>query len=121
MIVERIVEHSDKYANESIDNVDYVNVTLEVLQNEVATKKGPLMRIGGPDGMRLTRAAFAVILKFSEQVPLFQTIWDEVEMIGMGMDENIKGVAKYKHIANELLQDKQHEFEILCKQWEQAS
>ena len=42
-------------------------------------------------------------------------------MIGMGMDENLKGVAKYKHIANELLQDKQHEFEILCKQWEQAS
>ena len=70
VIVERIVEHSDKYANESIDNVDYVNVTLEVLQNEVATKKGPLMRIGGPDGMRLTRAAFLPKLAFPQFVCL---------------------------------------------------
>ena len=30
------------------------------------------MKVGGDDGMRLTRAAFAVIIKFSEQVDLFQ-------------------------------------------------
>ena len=29
------------------------------------------MRVGGSDGMRLTRAAFAVIIKFSEEIEDF--------------------------------------------------
>ena len=41
------------------------------------------MRVGGSDGMRLTRAAFAVIVKFSEEIEDFQLLWDSVETIGM--------------------------------------
>ena len=55
----------------SLDGNDYVEVTLEVLQHAACQRKGPRLRVGGDDGMRLTRAAFAVIIKFSEQVPLF--------------------------------------------------
>ena len=95
-----------------------MDLTLEVIQHAVILKKGPLMRVGGPDGTRLARAAFGVIIKFSEQVPLFQKIWDEVEQIGMTLDDDLKGSAKLAKIAAELKATKQQEFEILCTQWE---
>lgn len=62
----RILAKSTDSSHQSIDGVDYVELTLEVLQHAVSLKKGPILRVGGPDGMRLSRAAFAVIIKFSE-------------------------------------------------------
>jgi hypothetical protein len=38
----------------------------------------PHARIGGKDGMRLCRAAFAVMLKFSGSFKHFQEIRDEI-------------------------------------------
>ena len=60
----------------SLDGVDYVELTLSVLQHVVLKKKGPVLRVGGQDGHRLTRAAFAVILKFSELLDVFRTVLD---------------------------------------------
>ena len=79
------------------------------------------MRIGGSDGMRLSRAAFAVIIKFSEQIPLFRQLWDEIEMVGLSVDSNASATARYNQIITSVKESKANEFEILCKQWEQAS
>ena len=79
------------------------------------------MRVGGNDGLRLSRAAFAVILKFSELTRILRTVWDEVELVCMGIDQDVKGPARLNHLAKELRDSKPQEFEVLCKQWEQAS
>ena len=57
------------------------------------------MRVGGPDGMRLSRAAFAVSIKFSEQINLFKIVWDAVEMAGMTIGDEVKGAARLTEIA----------------------
>ena len=40
----------------------------------------PYARLGGSDGMRLSRAAFAVMIKFSELFEDFISIVDDMEM-----------------------------------------
>ena len=42
-------------------------------------------------------------------------------MVAMGVDESVKGAARCNEIAKELREAKLAEFDILCKQWEQAS
>ena len=120
-ILARIVEKSNDPDKVSLDGIDYIDLTLEVLQHAVCLRKGPLMRIGGSDGMRLSRAAFAVIIKFSEQIPLFRQLWDEIEMVGLSVDSNASAIARYNQIITSVKESKANEFEILCKQWEQAS
>ena len=84
-MLERIIEADPE--EKSIDGNDYVELTIEVLQAFLTTKIpfSPVARVGGADGMRLARAAFSVILKFSEQTEAFKSLWDEVEMHGMGI------------------------------------
>ena len=83
-------------------------------------KKGPLMIVGGADGMRLTRAAFAVIIKFSEQATMFISFWDSVEMANMETDTNMSENARMTEIEKKVKEtcDVIH---ILSTQWEQAS
>ena len=71
MLLGRIAEKDESGEHASLDGVDYLGLTVDVLQHAVRQRKGPLALVGGNDGLRLTRAAFAVIVKFSEQVPLF--------------------------------------------------
>ena len=54
------------------DNVQLETV-LKVLQQGLLTKRPPCMfaRLGGPTGERLTRAAFAVLVKFSLSMDSF--------------------------------------------------
>ena len=40
----------------------------------------PYARLGGPDGMRLSRAAFALMIKFSEFFDDFVSLIDEIDM-----------------------------------------
>ena len=79
------------------------------------------MLVGGADGLRLARAAFAAVLKFSEQLSVFRTIWDEIEMIAMGADQELKGAAKLNVIVKEIHEAKPNEFDLLCRQFEQVS
>lgn len=46
------------------------------------TKRPPVMfaRLSGVDGLRISRAAFAVMIKFSEFFDDFQTIVDETDL-----------------------------------------
>lgn len=122
-MLERVIEKSTNPEHISLDNQDYLEMTLDLLQHVACQKKGPLMRVGGNDGQKLTRAAFAVIVKFSQQAGLLRSLWDEVEMIGMGLDHASKSqTAKLNELAQEIKDStKQSEFDILCKQWEQAS
>jgi len=73
----------------------------------------PYARLGGPDGMRLSRAAFAVMIKFSEFFEDFQNMvdeveinWDEVKEDDLKIRELMKGMNHFDHIA---------------KRWESAS
>jgi hypothetical protein len=62
--------------DEKIDRV------IKYLQNFLETKRPPVMfaRLSGVDGMRISRAAFAVMIKFSEFFEDFQTIVDETDL-----------------------------------------
>ena len=120
-LLERIAVKSDKEEHKALDGQDYLEQTIDLLQHVACQRKGPLMRVGGNDGLRLSRAAFAVILKFSELTRILRTVWDEVELVCMGIDQDVKGPARLNHLAKELRDSKPQEFEVLCKQWEQAS
>lgn len=77
------------------------------------------MRVGGADGMRLTRAAFAVIIKFSEQIDLFRRVWDAIEGAGMSIDDSIRGADRLSKIVEQIQDDDCRDpFGIICTQWE---
>ena len=80
-----------------------------------------MLRVGGEDGYRLTRAAFAVMLKFSEQIDMFRDFWDEIEMLGLSLDGDKKSSSNLNQLAQEIREQKSEEFDILCAQWEQAA
>lgn len=40
----------------------------------------PFARLGGADGLRLSRAAFAVMVKFSDLLDDFRALVDQVDM-----------------------------------------
>ena len=43
-------------------------------------------------------------------------------MIGMGLEQELSNAAKLNELAKEIKEgSKQSDFDILCKQWEQAS
>ena len=46
-------------------------------------------RLGGDYGMRLSKSAFAVLLKFSDGMSAFMNFIDEVEMIMAEQPENM--------------------------------
>jgi len=104
----------DSVLHAIINNDDTVRLTLEVLQ-EALVKKVPMCvyaRLGGNEGMNLSRAAFAVILKFSESVASFNAVKDLV--IGCSGQAARDIVAKLKA-------EQAAEFEAVLKRWETAS
>lgn len=76
------------------------------------------MRVGGQNGLLLARSTFAVIIKFSEQTELLRSLWEEVELVGMGLDPDLKGPAKMNELAKEIRENKGDELDLLCKQYE---
>jgi hypothetical protein len=41
----------------------------------------PHARLGGADGLRMTRAAFGVMIKFSDFTDTVQTLVDEIDLL----------------------------------------
>lgn len=73
----------------------------------------PHARIGGPDGMRLTRAAFAVMVKFSDLTQDLVSTVDETDMSWTEFGSDAKKMLTHlKTIATT---------DILIKRWESAS
>ena len=56
-----------------IDNGESVKLTLDVLQQALLTKIPfcPFARLGGQSGSDISRAAFSVIIKFTESTSTF--------------------------------------------------
>jgi len=74
----------------------------------------PYARVGGEQGMQLSRAAFAVVVKFSDLTLDLVTILDEVELMWEEKEGNLKEILE--HLKTELPAT-----EKLAKRWESAS
>jgi hypothetical protein len=98
--------------NSNIDRVIfYLQQTLE--------KKIPFVpyaRLGGADGMRMTRAAFSVMIKFSEFFDDFLTMVDEVDMKW----EEVKDAPDKDLQMKEAMKTIPH-YEQIVKRWDSAS
>ncbi len=66
--------------------------------------------------MRLSRAAFSVIVKFSELTESFSSLVDEVDMLHAELEGDEERDIKIKEMIK-----KAHDFEQLFKRWESAS
>lgn len=58
----------------------------------------PYARLSGEDGMRLSRAAFAVMIKFSEFFEEFNMLVDEVLMMWEDLEEDPEREIKIKEM-----------------------
>ena len=79
-------------------------------------------RLGGPDGLRMTRCAFAVIIKYNQAVSTLETMVDEVDIMeGDGTLEGLSGVPMAKRM-NEVLKENEMEEELkqLVSLWSNA-
>lgn len=58
-----------------------VDIVVNVLQHTLQTKRPFVMhaRIGGADGMKISRCAFATMVKFSNKIVAFTKLRDELE------------------------------------------
>lgn len=76
----------------------------------------PYARLGGADGMRLSRAAFALMIKFSEFFDDFQNMVDEVDMQYEMLKDDEDREFKTKDFMKA-----QTNYEHISKRWESAS
>ncbi len=88
------------------------------LQNFLETKRPfvPHARLGGIDGMRMSRAAFGVMIKFSDLTDTIQTLVDEIDLQWMDLESDPERDIKIK----ESIKTVPH-FENIQKRWESAS
>lgn len=73
-------------------------------------------RLSGEDGMRLSRATFAVMIKFSEFFDEFSMLVDEIEMLWLDLENDSERDIKIK----EAIKAAPH-YENIAKRWESAS
>ena len=68
-----------------ISGSDSVSLALQVLHQALLTKipMCAFARIGGEYGMQISRAAFAVILKFTEKIFNFEAFCDNVKLMAV--------------------------------------
>lgn len=69
--------------------------------------------------MQISRAAFAVILKFTEKIFNFEAFCDNVKL--MAVDVQSEGAQKVKEIVSQLKSSKNADFEECLKRWETAN
>ena len=74
-------------------------------------------RVGGDDGARISRAAFAIMLKFTENIAEMTRLVKNVNSAADGLTET-DGVQKLKAIISKLKEDE--DFLNLSKRWEVA-
>lgn len=105
---------------DSDDNFTNVEVALSILQLALQTKKPmvPHARIGADPGMKLTRAAFAVILKFSNKASEFVEFSDQINNAADNIDTSGSRVTQMKDY---LEKNCPKLFKKFAQKWEQAS
>ena len=100
------------------DQKDLVLLALDVLQHALVSRRqpfAPYARLGGQDGMRLTSAAFAIILRFSNTVDKFEAFLEAV------MDAKDEEGDDFKAIAVSPVLSICEEYQLCLKKWDQAS
>ena len=71
--------------------------------------------------MKLTMAAFAVILKFSDQIARFQEFIIQVEVFDNEVEIDIEQADRLKQIVNSLCAQENLDYANFAKKWEQSS
>lgn len=77
--------------------------------------------LGGEQGARLTRAAFSVILKFSDKIEVFTKLIESVAKLSQDIGTNQEGSTKVVAITAKLKELEDEVFIQMLKLWEQAS
>lgn len=108
--------------NSIISNDDSVKLTLEVLHQALLQKQPMCMfaRLGGEQGGTISRAAFALIVKFTDSVFSFESLVNQVNGISSFTIEE-GGVGKLKEIIIHLESDQSEELKTMQKRWETAN
>ena len=93
------------------------DLTIRLFQKMLETRRPMITyaRLGGLDGLRMTRAAFAVMIKFSDLLEDFIALVDAV-----GMQNNLEEEATRDQNLIALIKDQPHS-EILVNRWESAA
>ena len=75
----------DQFLSDIISGSDSVSLALQVLHQALLTKipMCAFARIGGESGMQISRAAYAVILKFTEKIFNFEAFCDNVKLMAV--------------------------------------
>jgi hypothetical protein len=77
-----------------------------------------IARAGGANGLRMTRSAFALLIKFSDMLEEFVQLIDHVEvykdMMGPEESKNMNSIIKQ-------LKEEMPQFPQIMKKWDQAS
>lgn len=76
----------------------------------------PYARLAGQDGLRMTRAAFAVMIKFSDYLESFECLSDEIEMEWHQLEGDKERDIKIKEMIKNSTQ-----YDNIFKRWESAS
>jgi len=97
---------------------DDTDLTIQCLQFILERKMPmvPFARIGGADGLKMSRAAFAVMIKFSDLLEDFLVL---VDTVSMQAPEEEEGPGKIKALAD--LIKSQPQGDIIIRRWESAS
>ena len=69
--------------------------------------------------MKISRAAFAVILKFTEKTFTFEGLNDNIKLIAL--EKQSEGAQKIKDIVAQLKSIKDEDFDKILKNWETAN
>ncbi len=89
---------------------------------KILEKKRPIVataRLGGERGMRLTRAAFGPIIKFSDLSDSLSSMIDEIDLSWMEIKNEKDNTERDNKLLNVI---KSHiDFEAINKRWEAAS
>jgi hypothetical protein len=66
-----------------------IDATIDAMQKKLMKQRAkyPFISLGGPDGMRLARAAFAVTVKFSDSLDEFEDLMDAIKDSADAVDE----------------------------------
>ena len=81
----------------------------------------PTARLGGEWGSKLTRAAFGVMIKFSDNFDSFLRLNQLIGKTSKDIGDGEQGAQKIKSITGLLKEQASDDFVSMLKQWEQAS
>lgn len=100
-----------------------IEQVIDVLQQGLLTKQpmNPIARMGGGDGMTLSRAAFATMLKFCDKLDVFLKLVEDVDFTSKDIGDEEVGQMKIKSIVSQLKNQANESYFEMLKLWEQAS